>query len=107
MISAISMLGNVEAPAKAVPAQEIKPQEVKPEVKETKDTFTPMASKVEEAPKADPNDKLVQLKSLEALEEVAKGDANKVFIPFEATGALAGLGAVKEILVDNKKSKKE
>ncbi len=37
--------------------------------------------------KADPNDKLVQLKSLEALEEVAKGDANKVFIPFEATSA--------------------
>lgn len=60
MISAISMLGNVEATAKAAPAQEVKPQEVKPEVKETKDTFTPMASKVEEAPKADPNDKFVK-----------------------------------------------
>ena len=53
--------------------------------------------------KADPNDKLVQLKSLEALEEVAKGDANKVFIPFEATSALSSLGAAKEILKDNKK----
>ena len=53
--------------------------------------------------KADPNDKLVQLKSLEALEEVAKGDANKVFIPFEATSALSSLGAVKEILKDDKK----
>ena len=52
--------------------------------------------------KADPTDKLVQLKSLEALEEVAKGDANKVFIPFEATGALSGLGAAKEIFKDNK-----
>ena len=52
--------------------------------------------------KADPNDKLVQLKSLEALEEVAKGDANKVFIPFEATGALSGLGAAKEIFSDKK-----
>ncbi|MBR3254847.1 MAG: SPFH/Band 7/PHB domain protein [Clostridia bacterium] len=53
--------------------------------------------------KADPNDKLVQLKSLEALEEVAKGDANKVFIPFEATSALSSLGAIKEVLKDDKK----
>ena len=56
--------------------------------------------------KADPNDKLVQLKSLEALEEVAKGDANKVFIPFEATSALSSLGAMKEIVTDNKDTKK-
>ena len=52
---------------------------------------------------ADPDEKLVQLKSLEALEEVAKGDANKIFIPFEATSTLAGLGAMKEALVDKKK----
>ena len=51
---------------------------------------------------ADPDEKLVQLKSLEALEEVAKGDANKIFIPFEATSTLAGLGAMKEALVDGK-----
>ena len=56
--------------------------------------------------KADPNDKLVQLKSLEALQEVAKGDANKIFIPFEATSALSSLGSIKEILTD-KKTKKE
>ena len=31
---------------------------------------------------AAPDDKLVQLKSLEALEEVAKGEANKVFYSF-------------------------
>ncbi len=54
--------------------------------------------------KADPNDTLVQLKSLEALEEVAKGDANKVFIPFEATSALSSLGTMKEIMTDNKKT---
>ena len=53
--------------------------------------------------KADPNDKLVQLKSLEALEEVSKGDANKVFIPFEATSALSSLGAIKEVMKDDKK----
>ena len=52
-----------------------------------------------------PDDKLVQLKSLEALEEIAKGDANKVFIPFEATGALSSLGAVKEIFTDPKSKK--
>ena len=55
--------------------------------------------------KANPDEKLVQLKSLEALEEVAKGEANKVFIPFEATAALSSLGAVKEILTDGKKKK--
>ena len=52
---------------------------------------------------ANPDDKLVQLKSLEALEEVAKGEANKVFIPFEATSALSSLGAIKEVLKDEKK----
>ncbi len=47
-----------------------------------------------------PDEKLIQLKSLEALEEVAKGDANKVFIPFDATSALGSLGAMKEIVKD-------
>ena len=54
---------------------------------------------------ANPDDKLVQLKSLEALEEVAKGDANKVFIPFEATSALSSLGAIKEVIKDDEKKK--
>jgi len=52
---------------------------------------------------ANPNEKLVQLKSLEALEKVAEGEANKVFIPFEATSALSSLGAIKEVLKDDKK----
>ena len=50
--------------------------------------------------KADPDEKLVQLKSLEALKEVAKGEANKVFIPFEATNTLASLGAIKDVVTD-------
>ncbi len=53
--------------------------------------------------KADPNEKLVQLKSLEALQEVAKGEANKIFIPFEATKALGSLGAVSDIVKQDKK----
>jgi len=52
---------------------------------------------------ANPDEKLVQLKSLEALEEVAKGEANKIFIPFEATSALGSLGAIKDVLKDDKK----
>ena len=52
---------------------------------------------------ANPDDKLVQLKSLEALEKVADGEANKVFIPFEATNALASLGSLSEVVKDNKK----
>ncbi|MDO5557737.1 MAG: SPFH domain-containing protein [Clostridia bacterium] len=55
--------------------------------------------------KANPDDKLVQLKSLEALKEVANGDANKVFIPFEATSALSSIGAIKEI-ISNKQDDK-
>ncbi len=46
-------------------------------------------------------------KSLEALEEVAKGDANKVFIPFEATSALGALGAMKEVVTDKKENEKK
>ncbi len=58
--------------------------------------------------KADPNDKLVQLKSLETLKEVAKGEANKIFIPFEATSALGSLGAVKDVMTEQtKKSSKQ
>jgi len=49
------------------------------------------------------DEKMVQLKSLEALQEVAKGSANKIFIPFEATGSLSALGAIKDVMSDNKK----
>ena len=53
--------------------------------------------------KSAPDDKLVQLKSLETLKEVANGESNKVFIPFEATSTLASLGPAKEILKEEKK----
>ena len=49
---------------------------------------------------SNPDDRLVQLKSLEALEKVANGEANKVFIPFDATSALSSLGAIKEVMKD-------
>ena len=53
--------------------------------------------------KSNPDDKLVQIKSLEALQEVAKGEANKIFIPFEATAALSSLGALSDVVKDKKK----
>ena len=53
--------------------------------------------------KSNPDEKLVQIKSLEALKEVAKGDANKIFIPFEATSALSSLGALSDVVKDKKK----
>ena len=52
--------------------------------------------------KAKPDEKLVQLKSLEALKDIANGESNKVFIPFEATSALGALGTAKEILKEVK-----
>ncbi len=47
---------------------------------------------------ANPSDNLVAIKTLESLEKVAEGPANKVFIPFDATKALGALGAAKEIV---------
>lgn len=45
---------------------------------------------------AQPDEKLVAIKSLEALEKVADGQANKVFIPFDATKTLASVSALFE-----------
>ena len=45
---------------------------------------------------AKPDEKLVAIKSLEALERVADGQANKVFIPFDATKTLASVSALFE-----------
>jgi regulator of protease activity HflC (stomatin/prohibitin superfamily) len=49
---------------------------------------------------SNPDDKLVQLKSLEALKDIADGEANKVFIPFDATKTLASIGTIKDVMKD-------
>ena len=46
---------------------------------------------------AKPDDKLVAIKSLEALKDVSNGTANKVFIPFDATKAVGALGALSDV----------
>jgi regulator of protease activity HflC (stomatin/prohibitin superfamily) len=43
-----------------------------------------------------PNDKLITLKYLEMLPELAQGDANKVFLPYEASGIISALAAMVE-----------
>ncbi|MEG2348512.1 MAG: SPFH domain-containing protein [Clostridia bacterium] len=47
---------------------------------------------------AKPDQNLVAIKSLEALEKVSEGAANKIFIPFDATKAMGALGAATEII---------
>ncbi len=46
---------------------------------------------------ARPDENLVAIKSLETLEKVAEGPANKVFIPFDATKTLGSLGTAAEM----------
>jgi len=48
------------------------------------------------------DDKVLAIKYLETLGEMAKGDSNKVFIPYEATGFLSSLGSIKELFKDKK-----
>lgn len=56
--------------------------------------------------KANPDERLVQLKSLEALKEIADGDANKIFIPFEsATSNLADWALRGEMFNESKNHK--
>lgn len=45
---------------------------------------------------AKPDDKLITLKYLEMLPNLAKGDANKIFMPYEASGIISALSAMVE-----------
>ncbi len=45
-----------------------------------------------------PANYLIALKYLESLEKIAAGQATKIFLPFEATGILASVGGIREIL---------
>jgi regulator of protease activity HflC (stomatin/prohibitin superfamily) len=47
---------------------------------------------------AKPDDRLVAIKSLEALEKISQGPANKIFIPFDTSKTLGSIGAASEIL---------
>ena len=47
---------------------------------------------------AKPDDRLVSIKALEALEKISMGPANKVFIPFDTTKALGSFGVASDML---------
>ena len=52
-----------------------------------------------------PTSDLVAIKYLEALEKMAQGDANKIFIPYEASAALSAVGSFGDVFKDVKKGK--
>ncbi len=54
---------------------------------------------------ADPTDKAMALKSLEALQKVADGKATKLIIPSDLQGILGTAAAIKEAVTDNKPEK--
>jgi len=55
-----------------------------------------------------PNDKLITLKYLEMLPQLAQGDANKIFLPYEASGIISALAAMVEgIKTDSPEGEKQ
>jgi regulator of protease activity HflC (stomatin/prohibitin superfamily) len=46
------------------------------------------------------DDRMIAVKSLEALEKASEGSANKIFIPFDATKTLGAIGSIKDVLKD-------
>jgi len=44
-----------------------------------------------------PDDKLIAIRYLEALQAIAMGPANKVFLPLEATGVMASIGGIADL----------
>lgn len=50
---------------------------------------------------ADPSKEVVAIRSLEAMEKMAEGQATKILIPSEAVGVLGALAGAKEMLMPN------
>ncbi len=46
---------------------------------------------------AQPDDSLIAIRYLDTLESIANGEANKVFIPYEASGVLGALGGIRDL----------
>lgn len=59
--------------------------------------------------KSEPDEKLITLKYLEMLPRLAEGSANKIFLPYEASGIIASLSAMVEGIrpADGASAKKE
>lgn len=46
---------------------------------------------------AQPDDRLIAVRYLDALEAISQGESNKVFIPYEASGVLGALGGIRDL----------
>jgi regulator of protease activity HflC (stomatin/prohibitin superfamily) len=49
---------------------------------------------------ANPDEKLLAIQYLDALRNIANGQATKIFIPYEASGMLGALGGIRELFRD-------
>lgn len=56
---------------------------------------------------ANPDDRLIAIRYLDSLERIASGEANKVFIPYEASGVLGALGGIQELFNKERSSAKK
>ena len=55
--------------------------------------------------RSEPTQELITLKYLEALKEIADGQATKVFLPYEASALLGSLAGVGDLLSENRSGK--
>lgn len=53
-----------------------------------------------------PTNDLLAIKYMDALKEISKGDANKVFIPYEATGIMASVSTIGDLFGEGQKNAK-
>jgi len=53
-----------------------------------------------------PTNDLIAVKYLEALEAIAQGKANKVFLPYEATNVMASIAGIAELFKEKKAASK-
>jgi regulator of protease activity HflC (stomatin/prohibitin superfamily) len=56
--------------------------------------------------KGEPTNDLIAIKYLEALQNIADGQATKVFLPYEASGILGSIAGIGELLKEKVSSKK-
>jgi len=54
-----------------------------------------------------PTNDLIAIKYLEALQKIADGQATKVFLPYEASGILASIGGIGELLKEKLSSQEK
>ncbi len=57
--------------------------------------------------KGTPTNDLVAIKYLDTLSKIADGKANKVFLPYEATGIMGSIGGIAELFKKEKKEKQK